>query len=217
MHLPALYAIVDAEVANRRGWTVPELARAYLAGGARLLQVRAKRAGGAEFLEWCEAVVADARALGATVIVNDRADVAAMAGADGVHLGQNDLGVSDVRRVYPSIRVVGLSTHSEQQIAAAFEQPASYTAVGPIFATRTKATGYDAVGLHLVRSAVAAARSRGEGGIGRPIVAIGGITLERAERVLSAGAHSVAVISDLLSTGDPEARVRAYVERLTTA
>jgi thiamine-phosphate pyrophosphorylase len=160
----------------------------------------------------CEQVVAEARPFGAIVLVNDRADLAALSGADGVHVGQDDLRVEDVRRAFPSLGWVGLSTHTPAQIAAAAATPASYVAVGPVFGTSTKDTGYDAVGLALVgegRRAVDAAA-----GAPRPVVAIGGITLERAPAVLAAGADSVAVISDILSTGDPEARVRAYLDRL---
>jgi uncharacterized protein YggU (UPF0235/DUF167 family) len=93
--LPRLYAIVDAAAAGRYGWTVPALARACLHGGARLLQVRAKQSGSAAFLAMVEEVRADARACGALLIVNDRADIAALASADGVHVGQEDLRVAE--------------------------------------------------------------------------------------------------------------------------
>jgi thiamine-phosphate pyrophosphorylase len=209
---PPLYAIVDAEVAGRHGWTVPGLARAYLHGGARLLQVRAKTWGSGAFLAAVEEVMAEAGTHGALVIVNDRADVAVLAGADGVHVGQEDLRVHEVRRAFPAVRLIGLSTHTTEQVdAAVVGREASYLAVGPVYGTRTKDTGYGAVGLELVRYArasVAAATLEA----GHPIVAIGGITLERAPEVLAAGATAVAVISDLLATGDPEARVRAYME-----
>lgn len=214
MSLPPLYAIVDAEVAGRHGWGVPDLARACLRGGARLIQVRAKQLGGAALLDLCQRVVSDARAFGATVIVNDRADLAALSGADGVHVGQDDLGVEDVRRVFPGVRLVGLSTHTSGQVRAAALLDASYLAVGPVFGTLTKETGYEAVGLDLVRLGRTALDEASEFPAARPLVAIGGITLERARGVIAAGATSVAVISDLLSTGDPEARVRDYLDRL---
>ena len=142
----------------------------------------------------------------ASVIVNDRADVARMAGAAGVHVGQEDITARDARRIVGPEAVVGLSTHTLQQVEAGASEPVSYMAVGPVFGTSTKDTGYTAVGLELV--AAAAARA---GAV--PIVAIGGIDLERAPAVLAAGAASVAVISDLL-TQDPIGRVRAYMERL---
>ena len=105
--------------------------------------------------------------------------------------------------------MVGLSTHTLEQIDAALSEPISYFAIGPVFQTTTKATGYDAVGLSRVRIAAERGRSRG-----LPVVAIGGINLESVAEVVAAGASSVAVVSDLLSSGDPEGRVRAYLQRL---
>ena len=214
MQFPLLYAIVDADVAAARGWTVPSLARACLEGGARLLQVRAKSAGSADCMALCEEVVALARAFEASVVVNDRADIAVMAGAVGVHVGQEDLAPRAVRRAFPAIRLVGLSTHTPAQIDAAMEQPVDYIAVGPVFPTGTKDTGYAQVGLGLVRSGREAVAKSGVGGEPRPVVAIGGITLERAPAVIDAGADCVAVISDLLTGGDPAGRVRAFLAAL---
>jgi thiamine-phosphate pyrophosphorylase len=105
--------------------------------------------------------------------------------------------------------MIGYSTHTVAQVEAAAEEPVTYMAVGPVFGTETKATGYEAVGLALV--AEAARRSRG-----RPVVAIGGITLERAPEVIAAGASSVAVITDLLTGGDPRARVAEYLRALAS-
>jgi thiamine-phosphate pyrophosphorylase len=207
--LPRLYAILDADVAARAGWPLVDLASAYLEGGARLLQLRAKQARSGELLDLASSIVLRAHAAGGIVILNDRADIARLAGADGVHVGQDDLGPSVVRAIVGSASLVGLSTHTTEQVDRALREPIGYLAVGPVFRTGTKATGYDAVGLDRVRYAAARAAARG-----LPVVAIGGITLERAADVLAVGAGSVAVISDLLSTGDPETRVRAYVDRL---
>jgi thiamine-phosphate pyrophosphorylase len=146
-----------------------------------------------------------ARGANALVIVNDRADVAALSDASGVHVGQDDLSPTDVRRIAGSSAIVGVSTHSIGQVSLARTMPVDYIAVGPVFGTATKETGCQAVGLPLVRSAAQGAH---------PIVAIGGITLDNAQSVLDAGATSVAVISDLLAHGDPEARVRAWIARL---
>jgi thiamine-phosphate pyrophosphorylase len=205
-----LYPIVDVEVAERAGWRPIDLAAAFLAGGATFLQLRAKTLAGATFLEMAFAIATVAHEAGARLIVNDRADIAKLAGADGVHIGQDDLSPAAVRRVLGDRAVVGLSTHTPVQIAAAVREPVSYLAIGPVFGTATKVTGYDAIGLGAVATAAAAAR-----GAGLPLVAIGGITLETAPSVLEAGATSVAVIGDLLATGDPEARTRAYLERLS--
>jgi thiamine-phosphate pyrophosphorylase len=209
--LSPLCAIVDADVAARSGFTPPALARAYLAGGARFLQLRAKSAPGGLFLQWAEEMARDARAHQALLIVNDRFDIAWLAGVPAIHLGQDDLPVGIVRRALGPEAIIGLSTHTSEQIADAIQQPISYLAIGPVFGTATKDTGYQAVGLDRVRAAVAAA-SRVPQAV--PVVAIGGITLDHAKSVIDAGAASVAVISDLLATGNPEQRAREYLENL---
>lgn len=205
--LPPVYAIVDAGLAARRGWTVPDLAAAYLDGGARLVQLRAPGVASAVLEAWCDAVVARASGYRAAIVVNDRADVARLCNAAGVHLGQEDLPVEDARRVVGENAVVGLSTHTAGQLDEALARPVTYVAVGPVYASGTKDTGYRPLGLSPVREAAARAAAT-------PVVAIGGISLERAPEVLAAGAASVAVIADLLVGGDPAARVRAYVDRL---
>jgi thiamine-phosphate pyrophosphorylase len=205
-----LCAIIDAEVAARDGWTIGDLASAYLAGGAKFLQVRAKREAGGWFLESAVRVVQLARPAGATVIVNDRADIAKIAAADGVHVGQHDLPPAAARVILGDTAMIGLSTHTTDQIGAAVAQPISYVAIGPMFGSATKATGYQPVGPELVARGAPRCRAAGKG-----IVAIGGITLDLAESVIQSGADAVAVISDLLSTGNPEARVRAYLDRLS--
>jgi thiamine-phosphate pyrophosphorylase len=179
-----------------------------LSGGARLLQLRAKSLHGAEFLALAEALVEDAGHAGGRVIINDRVDFAVLSHADGVHVGQEDLTPADVRRIAGPACLVGLSTHTREQIEAALTVPISYFAIGPVFATGTKATGYDRVGY----DAVAHAAARGASAH-LPVVAIGGITLETAPSVIEAGAASVAVITDLL-TADPETRVRDYLAAL---
>jgi thiamine-phosphate pyrophosphorylase len=151
--------------------------------------------------------VAAARPFAAQIIVNDRIDLARMAGAAGAHVGQDDLPPGQARTLLGPDAILGLSTHSVEQIDGALQEPVSYIAVGPVFGTRSKQTGYDAVGLDLVREA---ARRAGR----LPVVAIGGITLDTAGSVLAAGATSVAIISDLLATGDPRARAAAYLRAL---
>jgi thiamine-phosphate pyrophosphorylase len=148
------------------------------------------------------------------VIVNDRTDVAKLARADGVHVGQDDLDPADARRILGGSAVIGLSTHSLEQARAASRAPVDYIAVGPVFATSSKDAGAAAVGTALVSEVRAMLDAEG---IAKPIVAIGGITLERAPDVMRAGAASVAVISDLLATGDPAARVREYLRALGDA
>jgi thiamine-phosphate pyrophosphorylase len=201
----SLYPIVDAGVCRERGLDPLDLAEACFRGGARLLQIRAKAMASGELLELTDRIVTAGHAVDAAVIVNDRADIARMAGAAGVHVGQTDLPVAAARAIVGAGAIVGVSTHDGRQVDEALATGATYVAVGPVFETGTKDTGYSAVGLDLVRYA-----ARG----GTPIVAIGGITLERAPEVVAAGAAAVAVITDMLVTGDPEARVRAFHARL---
>lgn len=213
--LPPLNAILDEAGARASGWTVPALAQACLDGGAMFLQVRAKGLTGRAYLEVCDAVVALARPRGATVVVNDRADLARLCRASGVHVGQRDLSPADVRTVIGGSAIVGLSTHTMAQVRAALRLPVDYVAVGPVFETRSKETSGGAVGLDFVTEAAILARGAATGEPARPVVAIGGITLERARAVIAAGAASVAVISDLLATGDPASRVREYLDVLS--
>jgi thiamine-phosphate pyrophosphorylase len=204
-----LYAICDADACRRAGWTLVDFATACLNGGARLLQVRSKGEPSGRLLDETAAIV-ERGASAAQIIVNDRADVARLAGAAGVHVGQEDLTPTEVRTVVGDHAIVGWSTHTPAQLDASFSEPISYVAIGPVFATTTKTTGYDALGLEAVRDAATRAARHG-----LPLVAIGGITLDRAEAVLAQGATAVAVIGDLLVTGDPEARVRTFLRRLS--
>ena len=205
-------AIIDADAAARAGWGVLDFARACLDGGATFLQLRAKDAAGGWLLETAEAIVTMGAPHGAQVVVNDRAEIARLAGAAGVHVGQEDLSPEAARLLVGPQRIVGLSTHTIAQLDAAVHAPVDYVAIGPVFGTASKATGYDAVGIGMVEQAAARAHRHG-----LRVVAIGGITLDRAVEVIRAGADSVAVISDLLSTGDPRARVCEYLERLSSA
>jgi len=203
-------AIIDADVTARAGWTMIDLTAAYLSGGATLLQIRAKNTPSGSLLETASAIATLAHQARAMVIVNDRGDIARLSGADGVHVGQEDLSPASVRAIVGTDAIVGLSTHTPAQLEAAVREPISYAAIGPIFGTGTKTTGYSPLGLDPVRSAAEYTRARG-----MPLVAIGGITLETAPEVIGAGASAVAVISDLATADDPAARVRAYLSRLT--
>ena len=207
MSLPRLYAVLDTGVAAGRGWTVADLGQAFLDGGAQLIQLRAKHLDARALLEAADRLVRLAESSGARIIVNDRADVAAMCSAAGVHLGQEDLRPRDARALLGDRAMIGLSTHTPGQVDAALDEPIDYIAVGPVYGTSTKDTGYAAVGLELVRYAEKAADTR-------PVVAIGGITLATAPDVIAAGATAVAVITDLVATGDPAGRVREYLGRL---
>jgi thiamine-phosphate pyrophosphorylase len=193
--------------AQRAGLDPAAVARAFLDGGATFLQIRAKHLPSARFLALCDAVVRAAEPYAASVIVNDRVDLAALSRAAGVHVGQEDLAPKAARDLLGEAAIVGYSTHSVSQIEGAIAEPISYVAVGPVFGSATKDTGYTAVGLELVRTAARLAGAL-------PVVAIGGITLETAPAVLDAGASCVAVIGDLLAGGDPRAQAAAYARTL---
>ena len=201
-----LHAIVDVQVASKAGWAPSDLARSFLDGGARVLQLRAKDLPSGALLELADDLVALAGRYEATIIVNDRVDVARLSGAHGVHVGQEDLPPAAAREQLGSNAVVGFSTHTVAQIEAALREPVSYIAVGPVFGTATKETGYTAVGLDLVSTAARQCAPV-------PVVAIGGVTLDNARSAIDAGASSVAVISDLL-VGNPAERVTAFLRIL---
>jgi thiamine-phosphate pyrophosphorylase len=203
-----LHAIVDVDVSVRAGWDPVRLTHALLDGGARVIQLRAKRLPSGPFLEHADAMVHAAEPYAAAIVINDRVDIARLSGAGGVHVGQDDVPPSDARRLLGAGALIGYSTHTVAQIEAAAAEPVSYIAIGPVFGTDTKATGYEPVGVEMVAEAVR--RSRGV-----PVVAIGGITLETAPDVIAAGASSVAIITDLLAGDDPAARTAAYVRALS--
>lgn len=212
LRLNPLYAILDIDVLALRGLDPLDVCDVWLEAGVRLIQLRAKSMTSGPLLTLAEALSARTQTAGATLVINDRADIAAQCGAGGVHVGQDDLTPADVRRVVGPDAIVGLSCHDDAQLAQALAQPVSYVAIGPVFSTATKDTGCDGVGLEQVRRAAVVARAAGT-----PLVAIGGITLDRARDVLEAGADSLAVISDLLRTENRrglEDRARAWVKEV---
>jgi thiamine-phosphate pyrophosphorylase len=203
---PRLYAILDVEACEARRLRPLDLLDLWLGEGVRLVQLRAKRMSSGALLELADAVAAGARAAGATFILNDRADLARLCAADGVHVGQDDLAPRDVRRLVGLDALVGLSTHDASQASAALSEPISYLAIGPVFTTQSKGPRVDpAVGLDGVRDA-----ARLAGGARMPLVAIGGVTPDSAAGVLAAGAASVAVIAGLLDD-DPAVQVRRFL------
>jgi thiamine-phosphate pyrophosphorylase len=203
MRLPALYAIVDPLDTGR---SPVDLATAFLAGGARLLQLRLKDATARQLFEAAVAIRPLARASGALFVINDRPDVACAVAADGVHLGQDDVPVTAARRMLGPHRLVGVSTHDLDQARAAVAAGADYIGVGPVFATTSKARPSTPRGLDLVRAVRQA--------VACPCVAIGGITADTAVSVRDTGADSVAMIAALSRADDPAAAVRAVLRRL---
>jgi len=196
VNLARLYAIVASL----------QQGEALLRAGVKLLQYRHKGAFDRARFHECAKLAELARQAGALFIVNDRADVAVMCGADGVHVGQDDLPPADVRRIIGAGKIVGYSTHNEAQARAADATPVDYVAIGPVFATSTKENPDPVVGLEGVTAARRAT--------GKPLVAIGGITRQNASSVLAAGADSVAVVRDLVAAPDIEAAARDFLRRL---
>lgn len=203
---PPLYVILDAALLPS---DPVEFVKRLMGAGARLFQYRNKTAPAREVLQAVQALNVTARQVGAAFLVNDRPDIARLAGANGVHVGQEDLEAAAARAIVGLGATVGVSTHNLEQIKAAADTDVDYIAVGPVFATRSKAKADPVVGLELIRQARQLTR--------KPIVAIGGITLERAGEVITAGADSVAVISDILAAKNPIARVKQYLEILPAA
>jgi thiamine-phosphate pyrophosphorylase len=208
MVLPRFYPILDTEVALRRGIEPMDAARQILDAGARILQFRHKGFLSREAFTWLEQIAELVRAAEATLVVNDRADLAKLFGA-ALHLGQDDLLPSIARRVVGPDAMVGYSTHNEAQLLAACDEPADYLALGPIFGTATKENPDPTVGLDELR--------RLRPFSNRPLVAIGGITRAKARQVLEAGADSVAVIGDLFpEDGNISTRAEEWIRLLGT-
>lgn len=204
--LPRLYVILDAAlITSPEGACALSLAEA----GVRLLQYRDKRAPARQYLAASRQLAELLGPRGVSLIVNDRPDVAFLAGAKGVHVGQEDLDVEQARRVAGPDKLVGVSTHNLEQFERAMASSADYIAVGPVYTTSTKANPDPVVGVDFLR--------RVRPLTDKPIVAIGGITPERAAAVIEAGADSVAVISGILSAPDPGQRARQYIKVLESA
>ena len=198
--LPALYAIADASFGDP-----VDLSRRLFNGGARLVQIRNKTASSGELLEQAVRII-DKAPPDARLIVNDRADIAKIVRAAGVHLGQEDLSPSGARRILDDDSIVGVSTHDASQALDTADEPVDYVAVGPIFESSTKKNHTPVLGLDGLAAIC--------GQVERPVVAIGGIRLEHLEEVLAAGASSVAVISDLVGHPAIEERTGKFLDRL---
>jgi thiamine-phosphate pyrophosphorylase len=202
-----LYAIADAEILAVRGVALADFAGDLRAAGVGLVQYRDKTGSPQEVLR-AAAILRDAMAgSGCKLIMNDRADLAVLANFDGVHVGQGDLSPADARRVVGPDRIVGVSTHTDEQVRIADQSCADYIAIGPVFATGTKLNSDPVVGLDGVRRARALTR--------KPLVAIGGITRANARSVIDAGADSIALISALFDAQEsPEQLARDFLARL---
>jgi thiamine-phosphate pyrophosphorylase len=192
MFLPKIYAITDVRLAKL---SHAEQVEKLIEGGAEIIQMREKYASPKEFYESAKEALNIARRHNVKIIINDRVDIALALEADGVHLGQDDLPPEYARKILGEKAIIGFSTHSIEQAISAISLPINYLAIGPVFTTKTKENPDQIVGIEGVR--------RVREAIGNfPLVAIGGITFKNFRDVLSAGADSVAIISDLFSDKD---------------
>jgi thiamine-phosphate pyrophosphorylase len=206
--LARLYAIIDAETLAVRGlelrWFVEQLRNA----GVTLLQYRDKRGTEETILRNAKIIEDVFRGVSHTLVMNDSPVLAMLSDWNAVHVGQGDAAISDARKVLQARGIVGCSTHNDEQVKVADEAGADYIAIGPVFATSTKADAEPVVGLEGVRSARKLTK--------RPLVAIGGITPENAASVIDAGADSIAVISAFLRLGsDPGGVVRKFLRNMS--
>jgi thiamine-phosphate pyrophosphorylase len=197
---PPLYAILDPSLIEQ---PVTQFAGVLAEAGVELMQLRDKRGAARVIYSQAQELVERFRSWSVRVIVNDRPDIAAMTGAAGVHVGQEDLPLEAARLICGPGRWVGVSTHSLAQLSEANRTLADYIAVGPIFPTASKSNPDPVVGVEFIRGARRLTR--------KPLVAIGGITVQSAADVFRAGADSVAVIRDLIAAHDPAQRVREYL------
>ena len=196
-----LYAILDT--ACRPELSSLAIMDQLLRAGVKVIQYRHKEAFRRAQWEECCAIARRTHEWGGIFFVNDRADIAKACGADGVHLGQDDLPPGKARWFTGEEMCIGYSTHNLEQAEAALRLPVDYVAVGPVFATTTKTNPDPVVGLELVSKARALTA--------KPLAAIGGITIENVPAVLDAGADAVAVIGDLLTAPDIEARAKEFL------
>lgn len=202
LKLGKLYPITHSR--NRNALNHYQLAKCFLEGGVRFFQVREKLLSDSCLYEQLLQIRALCRTLGAQFVVNDRVDLALAVGADGVHLGQTDLPVQAARRLLGREALIGLSTHNAGQFQEAQQGDIDYVAIGPVFPTSTKQSGPTPLGVETVKTLVAGAR--------HPVVAVGGIDPEKALALWEAGLESVAVVSDIVDSLNPEGQVRRYLE-----
>lgn len=202
--IPRFYPIVDTAVTALHGGKSSEVAEALLAGGVRMLQYRHKDSWTQQHYDDAAAIAELCRSAGATFVVNDHADYAHLLGA-GVHLGQGDLPPLAARKIVGDSAVIGFSTHNKRQLSLGTDEPVQYLAIGPIFPTTSKLKPDPVLGLDRLKTF--------RGVTDKPLVAIGGITLDNAASVFEAGVDSVATISGFLISGGEPAKVTASAKR----
>lgn len=204
--LPALYPITDVRIS---GLTHADQVKLLAKGGATWIQLRDKESAPRDFYAAARDAMSVARQLGVQIIINDRVDIALAVGAAGVHLGQTDLPPDRVRKLVGDYFIIGYSTHNVEQARTADSMPVDYVAVGPVFHTSTKEDTDEVLGLTGVESVRLV--------VSKPLVAIGGISLTSSRAVITAGADSVAVISDLIGSRSIPERTREFLSVLDGA
>lgn len=200
-----LYLVTDAELTAGR--PLIDIVLAAVAGGVTIVQLREKHATTRRFVEQARALKAALTTSGVPLIVNDRLDVALAVGADGVHLGDDDMPCAEARRILGETAIIGLSLGGVPETTDTAATLADYVAASPVFATGTKPDAGPALGLDGVRALRRA--------VPRPLVAIGGIHRDNARNIIEAGAHGIAVVSAIMAANDPETaarRLRAAVD-----
>lgn len=207
LKLPPLYPIIDS------GFVKPEdvakAAEEILKGGATIIQLRGKNISTKDFISMAKTVKTVTEAFNATFIINDRVDVAMVVGAEGVHLGQDDLPIKQARKLLGEEKIIGVSTHGVEEVTRAAQDGADYVGFGPIYETSTKSDTHDIQGLDKLKEIRKATDL--------PLVAIGGINRDNIGDVLSCGADSCAVISDILNnqeTGGIKNAVKSLLKQL---
>ncbi|HEU4402029.1 MAG TPA: thiamine phosphate synthase [Candidatus Polarisedimenticolia bacterium] len=202
-----LYVITDPVLS--RGRSHLEIARAALEGGADAVQLRDKSSPAMNLCRLVAEIQPLARKYGALLVVNDRVDVAMVTGADGAHVGQEDLPAREARRLLPRPTVLGVSAGTKDEARRAQKDGADYLGVGPVFPTATKPDAGAALGLEGL-AAIA-------GSVSIPVVAIGGITMENVAGVIAAGAAGAAVVTAVVAADDMAAAARALKRRIVEA
>ena len=201
---PFIYPITDRKLSG--DLPIGKIVRALCEGGAKIIQLREKGITTRQFWEVATEAVEVAHNRGAKLIVNDRVDIALLTGADGVHLGEDDLPADTARRILGAEKIIGLSCHSVNDVGRAHELPVDYIAVGPVYPTDTKALRYPVVGTDLI--------TRARELTTKPLVAIGGISASNAADVMAAGADGIAVISAVMAPGEVESRTAALLKAI---
>jgi len=203
--LPPLYAILDPD--QTAGRAPDAILEELLRGGAQWLQLRVKSLAASDFFALARRARTQTLSYGCKLIINDRLDIALACGADGVHLGQEDLPLA-VGRKLAGNKIIGISTHDPAQAREAEQGGADYVGFGPMFGTSTKNTGYAARGVDMLRQTRAVVKV--------PIVAIGGITEQNVQQVWQAGADSAAIISDILRADDIPGKIARILRHQQT-